>query len=200
MIVLTSYAIVKYELFNIKVLATEIITVALWVILFSKILVSTSLTETIVNSSIFILVLVFGILLVRSVMNEVRQREKLAELNEKLKALDKQKDEFISMAAHELRSPLTAIKGYVSMIIEGDTGDIPEKDRQFLADAMAVTDRLVDLANNKINVSRIEEGRIVYQMEETSLIRAIQETYYSYRIEAERKGIEIVMNIPNGLD
>ncbi|OGM12705.1 hypothetical protein A3A76_04290 [Candidatus Woesebacteria bacterium RIFCSPLOWO2_01_FULL_39_23] len=199
MIVLTSYAIVKYELFNIKVLATEIITVALWVILFSKILVSTSLTETIVNSSIFILVLVFGILLVRSVMNEVRQREKLAELNEKLKALDKQKDEFISMAAHELRSPLTAIKGYVSMIIEGDTGDIPEKAREFLADAQAVTDRLVRLVNNMLNVSRIEEGRLVYQLETTSLIRAVQEIYFAFRVEAERKGLKITMDIPDGI-
>ena len=49
----------------------------------------------------------------------------LKNANEKLKEIDKDKDEFISMAAHELRAPLTAIKGYLSMIIEGDVGEIP---------------------------------------------------------------------------
>ncbi len=120
--------------------------------------------------------------------------------NEKLKELDKQKDEFVSMAAHELRSPLTAIKGYISMIIEGDTGDIPEKARQYLADSMAVTDRLVRLVNNMLNVSRIEEGRIVYQIEETDLIRAVQEIYNSFRVEAERKDLEFKIDIPSGLE
>jgi signal transduction histidine kinase len=141
-----------------------------------------------------------SILLVRSVIKEVKQRNQLEILNEKLKELDKQKDEFVSMAAHELRSPLTAIKGYVSMVIEGDTGDIPEKARQYLADSMAVTDRLVRLVNNMLNVSRIEEGRIVYQLEETSLIRAVQEIYNSSRVEAERKELEFVVKIPNGLE
>jgi len=199
-LVFTAYAIVKYELFDIKIIATEGLTAVLWIVLLAKTFVSESPVQLLINILIFLLTVIFGVLLIKSVTREVKQRQLLEELNKKLKELDKQKDEFVSMAAHELRSPLTAIKGYVSMIMEGDTGDIPEKARQYLADSMAVTDRLVRLVNNMLNVSRIEEGRIVYQMEETHLIRAVQEVYYSYRIEAERKGIEIVMNIPNGLD
>ena len=65
---------------------------------------------------------------------------------------------------------------------------------------MAVTDRLVRLVNNMLNVTRIEEGRIVYQLEETSLIRAVQELYNSSRVEAERKELKFVINIPNGLE
>lgn len=127
-------------------------------------------------------------------------KDKLEVLNQKLKDMDKQKDEFVSMAAHELRSPLTAIKGYISMIVEGDTGDIPEKARQYLADSMAVTDRLVRLVNNMLNVSRIEEGRIVYQLENTGLIRAVQEIYNTFRVEAERKGLEFKVDIPDRLE
>ena len=126
-------------------------------------------------------------------------KNKLQNLNDKLRELDKQKDEFVSMAAHELRSPLTAIKGYLSMVVEGDTGDIPEKAREYLADAMAVTERLVRLVNNMLNVSRIEEGRIVYQMEKTSLIRAVQEVFNSSRVEAERKNLNFKLTIPNGI-
>ena len=199
MIIFTGYAIIKYELFNIKVITTEIFTVVIWIVLFSRLLVSQSFPEVVINGLISLMFTFFGLLLVRSVINEVKQRELLQQLNEKLKELDKQKDEFVSMAAHELRSPLTAIKGYVSMVIEGDTGDIPEKARQYLADSMAVTDRLVRLVNNMLNVSRIEEGRIVYQMEETSLIHAVQEIFNSSRVEAERKGLEFKESIPNGL-
>jgi len=199
-LVIVSYTIVKHSLFGLSVLATQALTILLWVILFSNVIVVHDSTQRLINIVIFSASLISGILLIRSVITEVKQREKLRELNDKLKELDKQKDEFVSMAAHELRSPLTAIKGYVSMIIEGDTGDIPEKARQFLADAMAVTDRLVRLVNNMLDVSRIEEGRIVYQIEETSLIRAVQEIYYSFRVEAERKNLVIKLDTPNGLE
>jgi signal transduction histidine kinase len=198
-IVFTSYAIARHELLNIRIVGTEILTFVLIIVTFIEVVLSSTLGEILFRSGVFIGLVVFGILLVRSVVREVKQREKLAELNEKLKALDKQKDEFVSMAAHELRSPLTAIKGYVSMVVEGDTGDIPEKAREFLADTGAVTDRLIRLVNNMLNVSRIEEGRIVYQMEVTNIIRAVQEIYFSFRIEAERKGIEITLDAPDGL-
>ena len=156
----TAYAILKHDLLDIKVLATQVLVSLIWLILFAKIFVSQTLAGRIVDTSIFVLVLVFGVLLVKSVINEVKQKEKLQELTEKLKALDKQKDEFLSMAAHELRAPMTAIKGYVSMVLEGDTGDIPEKARGFLADTSNITDRLIRLVNNMLNVGRIEEGRV----------------------------------------
>lgn len=196
----TYYAISRHELLNIKIIGTEIVTILLIVLSFAEIILSSSLREIIFRSGLFVALLIVGILLIQSVLREVKQKEQLQLLNKKLEELDKQKDEFVSMAAHELRSPLTAIKGYISMIIEGDTGDIPEKARQYLADSMAVTERLVRLVNNMLNVSRIEEGRIVYQMEETNLIRAVQEVFNTSRVEAERKGLEFKMDIPNALE
>src|SRR3989304_807245 len=137
-LVIVSYTIVKHSLFGLSVLATQALTILLWVILFSNVIVVHDSTQRLINIVIFSASLISGILLIRSVITEVKQREKLRELNDKLKELDKQKDEFVSMAAHELRSPLTSLKGYVLMIIEGETGDIPEKAREFLADAQAV--------------------------------------------------------------
>lgn len=124
-------------------------------------------------------------------------KKKLEVANKKLKTMDKQKDEFISMAAHELRAPMTAIKGYVSMVLEGDTGDIPEKARGFLADANNINDRLIRLVNNMLNVSRIEEGRMVYQIEEENLSNAVRAVFSQFVPEAERKGLEYTLEIPN---
>ncbi|KKQ37121.1 MAG: Two-component sensor histidine kinase, partial [Candidatus Woesebacteria bacterium GW2011_GWA1_37_7] len=191
-----SYAIIQHGLFDLRVLATQAFTVIIWIVLFSKIFVSQNLTESVMDSLIFISMVVFGTLLIRSVIREVQQREKLAELNDKLKALDAQKDEFISMAAHELRAPMTAIKGYISMVMEGDTGDIPEKARGFLADANSINERLIRLVNNMLNVSRIEEGRIVFQWEEEELSQVVRAVYNQFIPEAARKGLSYTLEIP----
>ena len=193
---LTTLAIVRHGLFDIKIILTEAVTVILWIILFAKIFVSQSLPEAIVDILVFSVIVVFGILLIRSVIREIEQRKILEDLTERLKQLDAQKDEFISMAAHELRAPMTAIKGYVSMVLEGDTGDIPEKARGFLADANNINDRLIRLVNNMLNVSRIEEGRMVYQEEVESLSRVLRSVFNQFIPEAQRKNLEYTLEIP----
>ncbi len=191
----TSYAIIKHKLLDIKIIGTEVITLLLIITTLVEVVLSSTLGEIVFRSGIFLALLIVGILLIKSVMREVEQREQLAELTDKLKALDKQKDEFISMAAHELRSPLTAIKGYVSMIMEGDTGDIPEKTRGFLADVNSINERLIRLVNNMLNVSRIEEGRMVYQLEVENMSRIARSVYGLFVPEAQRKGLKFDMSI-----
>lgn len=118
------------------------------------------------------------------------------DLQKKIESVQRQKDEFVSMAAHELRAPMTAIKGYVSMVIEGDTGDIPEKARGFLADANNINDRLIRLVNNMLNVSRIEEGRMLYQVEDENLSGVVRAVFSQFTPEAQRKGLEYKLEIP----
>jgi signal transduction histidine kinase len=196
---IVSYAIVRHRLFGLRVLATQVFTIILWMILLSNLFNSQNTVETFINGVIFLASVISGILLVRSVIREVEQKDKLQELTNRLKALDQQKDVFISMAAHELRAPMTAIKGYVSMVLEGDTGDIPEKARGFLADANNINDRLIRLVNNMLNVSRIEEGRMVYQIEDENLSQVVRAVFSQFAPEAERKGLEYKLEIPTKL-
>lgn len=146
-----------------------------------------------------VLALAFGLTLIKSVRKEKFHRQELEELAAKLKELDRQKDEFISMAAHELRAPMTAIKGYVTMVMEGDTGDIPEKARRFLADANAINERLIRLVNNMLNVSRIEEGKMLYQIEDEHLSRPVRTVFSQFTPEAERKGLIYTLDISAGI-
>jgi signal transduction histidine kinase len=196
-VIFTFYAILKHELLNVRIVATEILTLGLIVFTFVEVILSRSFIEIIFRSIVFFILLVVGIFFIRSVISEQKHREQLQNLTDKLKAMDKQKDEFISMAAHELRAPMTAIKGYVSMVLEGDTGDIPEKARGFLADANNINDRLIRLVNNMLNVGRIEEGRMVYQIEEENLSHAVRMVFSQFAPEAERKGLEYKLEIPN---
>jgi signal transduction histidine kinase len=87
--------------------------------------------------------------------------KELRHANTKLKELDKTKDEFISMASHQLRTPLTTIKGYLSMVLEGDAGPIKPKQREMIEQSFESASRMVYLIADLLNVSRLQSGKFV---------------------------------------
>ncbi len=165
------YAVAKHHLFNIKIVATELITFILWIFVLVRIFVAETVTEKILNGGLLALLVIFGIILIRSVLKEVHTREKIEALavdlekaNERLKELDQQKSEFVSLASHQLRGPLTAIKGYASLILEGDFGDVPAPIKDAVDKIFVSTKALVTLVGDYLDVSRIEQGRMKYDM------------------------------------
>lgn len=199
MILFIAYAIVRHGLFDIKIIATQVFTYSLWIILFLKIFTANSYIEISVDILTLLFSMFFGVLLMRSVVKEVSQKEELEKLTKKLKELDDRKNEFISVAAHELRTPLTAIKGYISMILDGDAGKISSTANDFLQDSAVSTDRMIRLVNNLLNVGRIEEKRIVYQTVNCKLIEIVKPVFNQFMLEAKHKGIEYVLDIPTDL-
>jgi len=99
---------------------------------------------------------------------------KLRRTNEKLKALDETKDEFISMASHQLRTPLTSVKGYVSMVLEGDAGKVSPQQRKLLDQAFVSSQRMVYLIADLLNVSRLRTGKFVIEAKPTNLADVIE--------------------------
>lgn len=104
-----------------------------------------------------------------------RQTLELENKNKRLRELDKAKDEFISMASHQLRTPLTAIKGYLSMLLEGDAGEIKMAQYDFVMEAYNGSSRMVGLINDLLNVSRMETGRFFIEPVEVDLEIMIEE-------------------------
>lgn len=88
----------------------------------------------------------------------------LTHLNLRLRSLDKAKDEFISIASHELRNPMAIIKGTISMILAGDEGEVSEEVRKDLTDIMVVVERQIRLVNELLDVSRIEAGVMFFNL------------------------------------
>lgn len=99
----------------------------------------------------------------------------LKRTNEKLIALDDTKDEFISMASHQLRTPLTSVKGYISMMLEGDLGKINDTQRKALEEAFNSSQRMVFLISDFLNISRIRTGRFIIEPDETDLNKIVLE-------------------------
>jgi len=86
---------------------------------------------------------------------------KLKRTNEKLKEMDETKDEFISMASHQLRTPLTSVKGYLSMVLEGDAGKLTVMQQELLNQAYVSSQRMVYLIADLLNVSRLKTGKFI---------------------------------------
>lgn len=99
---------------------------------------------------------------------------KLKRSNDKLKEMDETKDEFISMASHQLRTPLTSVKGYLSMVLEGDAGKITPTQRQLLNQAFVSSQRMVYLIADLLNVSRLKTGRFIIEAVPTNLADMVE--------------------------
>ena len=95
--------------------------------------------------------------------------------NEQLRFLDTVKDEFVSMASHQLRTPLTSVKGYLSMVLDGDAGEISASQRQLLQEAFTSSERMVHLISDFLNVSRLQTGKFVIDRVQTDLVSLVAE-------------------------
>ena len=113
----------------------------------------------------------FNVTLQQKVNDATRELKKS---NEKLRELDQAKDEFISMASHQLRTPLTSVKGYLSMLDEGDAGKLNTTQKQFVDQAFVSSQRMVYLIADLLNVSRLKTGKFVIETKPTYLPDVIE--------------------------
>ena len=205
-ILFTAYAILRYGLLNIKVIATEILTFILAIVTLVEVLFAQDLKILIFRIILFAAVLGFGILLIRSVQKEVRQREQLQRLtddlaraNAELKRLDKAKSEFVSIASHQLRTPLTAIKGYISLMLEEAYGKLDEKIRDPISKVYESNERLIRLVNDLLSISRIESGKMKLELGETDILDLIKSVVDELGIKANEKKLKLIVQRPKTL-
>ncbi len=95
--------------------------------------------------------------------------------NAQLQKLDKMKDEFVSITSHQLRTPLTSVKGYISMVLDGDAGEVNESQRKLLNEAFNSSERMVHLIGDFLNVSRLQTGKFMIEKTPTDLAKVVQQ-------------------------
>lgn len=117
--------------------------------------------------------------------------EELQNANERLKQLDKIKDEFVSLASHELRTPMTVIKSYVWLMLQGKTGNLNEKQKTYLERTYVSTDRLINLVNDMLNVSRIESGRFTLDMKIFDIKKLVEDVVEELLPKAQELGVNL---------
>ena len=213
-VIFITYSIVKHQLFNIKVIATEIFTLALSVTLLIQTLVSQNTGEFVVNGIIFICVAIFGILLMRSITKEVKQRELMEKMakdvqkayetekkaKEELQRLDDAKTQFTMATQHHLRTPLTSMRGYIDLIMSGTYGSIPDKLREPLLKFEVSTKRLIKIVNEFLDISQFQLGKQVVSIKPGVKIEPIiSEIIEELKFEVDSKKLYLVLEKPDNI-
>jgi len=195
-----AYAILKTHLFNLRIILTESAVVIIDVILAVQIFTSHSTMEALLRALFAVCVFYGSYILVRSVRREIQFRqelqvmtEQLAHANAHLKELDAMKTEFVSLASHELLTPVSAIEGYLSMLLDEKMAKLEDpKAIKYMTNVYSSAKRLARLIADMLNISRIEEGRLLVEKKEIDLSELVKQAIDEIKFKAEEKKQRIV--------
>lgn len=113
------------------------------------------------------------------------------------RTVERLKTEFVSIAAHQLRTPLSAIKWSLKMILDGDVGELEKEQREFIEKTYRSNERMIVLVNSLLNVTRIEEGRFVYKRLSTDIVELIENVIKQIQPMIKRKELDFVFHKPS---
>jgi PAS domain S-box-containing protein len=125
---------------------------------------------------------------------EAAQRA-LAEQNERLRELDRLKDEFISLVSHELRTPLTSIRGYLELLLDGGAGELSDDQARFLAVVDRNSKRLMHLVGDLLFLAQIEAGKLALELGEVDLDHLVAECMEAAQPMADEKRITLEASV-----
>ncbi len=195
------YAVFELDIFKFNLLGTHYLVIGLVILIGGQLFFVAGGTDTFLTILTIVLSIILSFILFRNLRNESMQRVRIEKLsieledaNEKLKSLDKLKTEFLSLASHQLRSPLTAIKGYTSMLMDGDFGNMTVKQKDAVGRVFESSSHLARTVEDLLNVSKIEQGGMQYVMQPFDFEKAAGDLAKDLSITAEKKGLKLAFS------
>lgn len=127
----------------------------------------------------------------------VRRDFEFQKTNEHLREMDEAKSQFVSIAAHQFRTPLSAIKWTINILLGGDLGEIKKEQREALTRAAESVERIIALIGDLLNVARIESGQIIYKFEAIALESIFDDLVKEANARLYEKGIALHVALPD---
>ncbi|MEZ4979811.1 MAG: HAMP domain-containing sensor histidine kinase, partial [Chitinophagales bacterium] len=192
-----AYITVKYESFKPRILFIDTLVVALFILLASLLFVENRDYQIYANIVSFIIMIPLGYSLMSGIRKEVKQREELEkitkaleEANTELKKADQLKSEFLSFASHDLKSPVSKMKQWASLIHDGT---ITEKEQieETLFKIKTTGDRALRLVDEFLNIRKIEEGKMEFTFEEKDIVEFTKSLIDDFQPIAKQKGLAL---------
>jgi len=121
-----------------------------------------------------------------------------SKVNRRLKEIDQMKTEFISVASHQMRTPLSAVKWVLRMLLDGDLGQLNNQQVEMLTKGYQTNERMILLINDLLNVSRIEEGRFQYRFVHMSIEEVVESVIQELYNLIKKRSIKFVYNVKKG--
>jgi signal transduction histidine kinase len=201
---LMGYAVIWHNALDVRTIATEVLVAFLNILALGQIFFSRSITEIFIRSVVLVAVAGFSLMLVRSVRKEVKRREEMATLadslvkaNAKLQEFDKQKTDFLSIAAHQLRTPLSIANGYLELLTDGAYGKITKEAKDVIHNMDVSNGHLVKLVDSFLDITRLEQGRTKYDFVEHDLNTLVDGVVNELIDRAAQKNLHILWRPQN---
>jgi signal transduction histidine kinase len=210
--------IIEFKAFNVKLIATQALVWVLIALIGAEFFFISGLINYILVGITFIGIIIFGDLLFRSVKKEIQQKEEIEKMaedikrayivekkakeleikaNEELKNLDITKNQFLLQTQHDLRTPLTVIRGYCDLLIGGNVGKQNKKTVEILKRIQSVTDNKIRDVNNFLDIAQFQLGKSPVSLKPNiELSSIIDEIFSGLETIAIEKGIYLRIEKP----
>ena len=180
------YAVLRHNLFNTKILAAEFLTFIIWVAVFIRVMLASSFGDRLQEIGLLALVMILNVFLIRSVL-------KLDATNDKLKELNQQKTAFLSFASHQVKAPITTIRGCASMIQDGSYGAVTDQTKEAASKIMEIGSQMTSMVDDFLNLRKIEEGKMEFKMSALDLVALIESVVDNLQLLAKAKNLKLTM-------
>ena len=180
-IAFTAYAIYQHRIFNVRNIFTALLTFLLCLVSFFEVIFASDINQIMLRSGIFVLALIISAQLVRNTFE--------------LEKANEERSEFMSFASHEIRNPITAMRGYASLIMDGTLGSVSDDVRKTAQRIMVEGNDVLSLISTYLNKSKLELGQISFEQLPFDAGKAAAQIVSGYVPHAEQKGLKLVNQI-----
>ncbi|OHA79926.1 MAG: hypothetical protein A2747_01760 [Candidatus Yonathbacteria bacterium RIFCSPHIGHO2_01_FULL_44_41] len=205
-LVITRLLAVKYNFWSPKVIVTELFISVIVLVLIAELFIASSFLDLFIKTGITVLIIFSSSFLIGSVKREIQSKDKIMRLSrdidlisKRLKVLDKKKSEFLSIASHHLRDPLTVIKGYASMLGEGSFGELSAPVKEAVEKIFHSSERLITMISDFMDISRIESGDMRYKFADVDMKRLVLDITGEMKQSADRAHLTFNTTINDGI-
>jgi len=206
-IALVVYGVLRFHLITRRTFYVQFLIGMILSVNFIEIIFARSITEVIYKVAVMIFIMFFASLLMKNYKEDILQKEDLQKIgrklkasNKKLKELDNAKNEFLSIVAHQLRTPPTVIKGYLNLAQEDPNNKLDAETKDSLSRALSSNDRLIELVDDVLNISRIESGKMQYDFQPSQSFEGVFKNLENdLKIKAESRKIRVKFQLDKNL-
>jgi two-component system sensor histidine kinase ResE len=201
LVAFTSLAILRYHLFEVRVIMTEILVVVMGLILLALTLFMETTRLKVLTILAFILFCVFGYLLIKTTHTEIRRREEMERLTKRLrkaykniKELSQMKTEFLKVVGHQLRTPVSIIRGLISMLEEGS---VPrEKKKKYTKELYLTSERLTTILEDILVAQRLVAEEYEIEKGSCDLAELLKDITEQFKPLAAKKRLKLLLEAP----
>jgi len=206
-----AFAITRYHLFNIKVILTEMLVGVMGILLLIQVFLAPTLTWRISSLAIFLFFCFLGHQLISYSHEEEKKREeaeklaireralrkKAEKVANEYKRLDETKTMFLNLASHQLRTPLSSMKGYLELALSGNYGKVQGKAREFIEEVKRSNEKEINLVNDLLDLNKLQTGKLQFSFQDNvQLEDIIQEVVNEFQPEAQKYNLYLKFNKP----